>query len=94
MEAQQNQAFYHVPTFRERAVRWLGFRYHLGETPEGADDMPGWMCTESRLHFSIADRIRLLVSGRLHLRLVQHTTQQVDSAKNRLDFHILAPGDR
>lgn len=73
---------------------WLGFRTHVGETPKGADDMPGWMCTESRIHFSIADRIRLLCTGRLHIRLVQHTTQQVESAKNRLDFRILAPGER
>ena len=89
-----DQALYHVPTWRERAMRRLGFRYHMGETPEGADDMPGWMCTESRMHFSFTDRLRLLVSGRLHIRLVQHMTQQVDSATNRLDFHILAPGDR
>ncbi len=89
-----DQAMYHEPTLRERLVRRLGFRYHLGQTPDGADDLPGWMCTESRIHFSVADRVRLLLTGRLHIRLVQHTTQQVDSAKNRLDFYIQAPGDR
>lgn len=90
----ENGAMYHLPTMRERVFRWLGFRYHLGSEPEGIDAMPGWMCTESRMHFSLADRLRLLISGRLHLRLVQHTSVQVESAKNRLDFHILAPGDR
>lgn len=90
----ENGAMYHVPTLRERAWRWLGYRYHLGDEPEGIDAMQGWMCTENRMHFSMSDRIRLLVSGRLHMRLVQHTSVQVEGTKNRLDWHILAPGDR
>lgn len=90
----ENGAMHHVPTLRERIWRRLGYRYHLGAEPDGIDALPGWMCTESRMHFSVADRVRLLLTGRLHLRLVQHMTQQVDSTKNRLDFHILAPGDR
>jgi hypothetical protein len=94
MQAEQNQAFYRLPTFRERAARWLGFRYHLGADPEGIDALQGWMCTDSRLHFSWSDRLRLLVSGRLHLRLVQYTAVQVEGTKNRFDWHILAPGDR
>lgn len=93
MEA-QNEAMYHVPTRRERLWRSLGYRYHLGEEPEGIDAMPGWMCTESRIHFGWSDRLRLLLSGRLHMRLVQHTTVQIEVAKNRFDWHIPAPGDR
>lgn len=94
MEAEQNQAMYRAPTWGERAWRFLGYRYHLGDEPEGIDAMQGWMCTESRLHFGLADRVRLLVSGRLHMRLVQHTTVQVEGTKNRFDWHILAPGER
>lgn len=94
MEAKQDQAFYRVPTWTERAWRSLGYRYHLGVEPDGIDAMKGWMCTESRLHFSVLDRLRLLVSGRLHMRLVQHTTVQVEDTKNRFDWHILAPGER
>ncbi len=90
----ENGAIHHVPTLRERVARWLGFRYHLGEEPDGVAAMPGWMCTESRMHFSIPDRLRLLISGRLHLRLVQYTSARVEGTKNRLDFQILAPGDR
>lgn len=89
-----DQAMHHVPTWRERAWRRLGYRYHLGDEPDGIDAMPGWMCTESRIHFGWADRIRLLLSGRLHMRLVQHTTVQVEDTKNRLDWHIVAPGER
>ena len=90
----ENGAMYHVPTWRERAWRALGYRYHLGDEPDGGDNMPGWMCTENRMHFGWADRLRLLISGRLHFKLVQYTSAKVDSAKNRLDWHILAPGDR
>jgi hypothetical protein len=52
------------------------------------------MCTETRLNFGLADRVRLLLTGRLHMRLVQHTTVQVENTKNRFDWQILAPGDR
>lgn len=90
----ENVAMYHVPTLRERFLRRIGYRYHLGDEPEGIDAMPGWMVTENRMQFSLADRLRLLVSGRLHFRLTQYTSVQVESAKNRLDWHILAPGDR
>lgn len=87
-------AFHHVPTWRELMWRRLGYRYHLGDEPDGFDAMNGWMCTDVRLDFSAADRLRLLVSGRLRMRLVQHTTVQVEETKNRFDWHILAPGDR
>ena len=55
-----NEAMYRVPTWRERLWRRLGYRYHLGEDPEGVDALAGWMCTESRMHFGVADRLRLL----------------------------------
>lgn len=94
MENTQGFAMHHVPTPRERAWRWLGFRYHLGEEPDGIDALPGWMCTRTRLHLGWPDRLRLLVSGRLHMQLVQHTTVQVEGTKNRFDWHILAPGEK
>jgi hypothetical protein len=84
----------YTPTLAQKMWRLLGFRYHLGEEPEGADNMQGWMCTETRLNFGLADRVRLLLTGRLHMRLVQHTTVQVENTKNRFDWQILAPGDR
>jgi hypothetical protein len=80
------------PSLIERAWRGLGFRYHLGEEPEGADQLKGWMCTETRMRFSFADRLRLLLSGRLHIRLVQHLPVECEFSKNRLDWEIKAPG--
>lgn len=87
-------AMYHVPTWRERLWRRMGYRYHMGDEPADVDALPGWMCTESQIHFGIADRVRLLFTGRLHMRLVQYTSVQVEGTKNRFDWHIMAPGDR
>lgn len=82
------------PTTIERVWRALGFSYHLGDEPEGVDGLEGWMCTETRLHFGIADRLRLLVTGRLHITLVQHLPVRCDWAKNRLDWQIKYPGEQ
>lgn len=92
--AVENGAMYHVPTLRERAWRRLGFRYHLGVDPEGIDTLPGWMCTENRLDFSMADRLRILISGRLRISIKHHMPVQPDFSKNRLDWYILQPGER
>lgn len=89
-----NSAMIHVPTLRERFWRALGFRYHLGDEPDGADKMAGWMRTSASIDFSFADRLRLLLTGRLRIELTQHTTVQVDQSMNRLDWQIKAPGDR
>lgn len=83
-----------APTPRDRLWRTLGFRYHRGKDPAGTEALKGWMCTDSYLHFGLADRLRLLISGRLEIRLVQHTDVQCEVIANRLDWHIRAPGDR
>ena len=87
-------AVMHVPTLSERAWRALGFRYHLGEEPDGWKEMPGWMCTETRISFGFFDRLRLLLTGKLHLRLFQYTPVQCDYSKNRLDWEIKRFGER
>lgn len=81
------------PTRVERLWRCLGFRYHLGEEPEGVENMPGWFVTETRFHFTLADRLRLLISGRLRVRLTGHADAKVDTVKNRMDWRIYAPGE-
>jgi hypothetical protein len=90
----ENGMMEYVPTWRERAWRRLGFRYHLGDEPPEVDGLPGWMCTETRMRFGAADRVRLLLTGRLHIRLVQYLPVQCDYAKSRLDYQINAPGER
>jgi hypothetical protein len=92
--AVENGAMHHVPTLRERTWRRLGFRYHLGDEPTGADAMPGWFTTTARFHFSFSDRLRLLLSGRLHVKIVGHADAKVDNVLNRMDWQIIAPGEQ
>lgn len=81
------------PTPIMRLRRWLGFRYHLGEEPDGAENMPGWFVTDTRFHFTLADRLRLLVGGRLKVRIIGHADAKVETVKNRMDWQIFAPGE-
>lgn len=82
----------YTPTRIERFWRRLGYRYHLGDEPDGVDELPGWMCTTTRMHFGVLDRLRLILTGRLTIQLVQHLPARCDFAKNRLDWKIEPPG--
>lgn len=88
----ENYASVHVPTLRERFWRKLGFRYHLGDEPDGIEKLTGWMRTDIRLHFSIADRLRLLISGHLFVASIVHTdTPAASICKSRVDYRIEDP---
>lgn len=88
----ENSAFIHIPTPRERFWRKLGFRYHMGDEPEGIETLTGWMRTDIRLHFSLADRLRLLISGRLVVASIVHTdTPSASICKSRVDYRIEDP---
>lgn len=85
----ENQASIHVPTLRQRILRRLGYRYHLGDAPVGGDVMQGWMRTDIRLHFGWADRLRLLATGRLFIASIVHTdTPSPAVCKSRVDWMI------
>lgn len=91
----ENQASFHIPTFREKFWRALGFRYHLGEEPEDIGALVGWMRTDIRLDFSLADRLRLLLTGRLRVSSIVHSdTPSPMICKSRVDWQIVRPGDR
>lgn len=91
----ENYAAFHIPTLRERVWRKLGFRYHLGDEPENVDGLEGWVRTDMRLEFSIADRLRLLLTGRLFVASIVHSdTPSPSVCKSRLDWRIYAPGER
>ena len=88
-----NNAMYHMPSLRERFWRKIGYTYHLGDEPEGADVLPGWMRTDMRLHFGWADRLRLLLTGRLFIASIVSTdTPSPSVCKSRMDWRIVAPG--
>lgn len=92
---EENHANYHVhvPTLAQRFWRKMGFTYHHGEEPPDADLLPGWMCTETGFDFGWADRFRLLLTGKLHIRNIVHIdTPSPAVTKTRMDWHIIAPG--
>lgn len=94
-EQVENTACYALPTRAQRFWRWAGFRYHLGEEPEGADAMAGWMRTDMRIYFDWRDRLRLLLSGRLFIASIVHTdTPSPMVCKSRMDFRIYHPGEK
>ena len=88
-------AMFHKPTRLERFRRWMGFRYHLGEEPEGADTLQGWMRTDIRIDFSLLDRLRLLFTGRILVASILHTdTPSPNVCKSHVDWKIFAPGEQ
>lgn len=95
LASNMNMAQIHVASMRERFWRWAGFHYHLGDEPEGADNLEGWTCTVSRMHFGWADRLRLVLTGRLMVKTILHTdTPSAMVCKTRMDWSISAPGER
>jgi len=92
-EANNNESMFHAPTLIERFWRKAGYRYHLGEEPECEDVMNGWICTDVRFHFVWADRLRLLLSGRLFIaNIVTTDTPTPSVTKTRTDWRIVEPG--
>lgn len=92
-DTSQNFAAIYVPTLRERIFRKIGYRYHLGEEPDGADALGGWMRTDMRLHFSWRDRLRLLLTGRLFIAcIVSIDTPSPNVCKSHMDWRIVEPG--
>lgn len=89
-----NEAMVHIPTWRDKMWRWLGFNYHLGEEPQGSETMPGWAMTDVKFQFNKRDRIRLLFSGKLSIKVVMYAkTELPERMRNRVDWRIKRPGE-
>lgn len=88
-----NGAYYRAPTLAERFWRKLGFRYNLGDDPEGTDGLTGWMQTESYFEFGWYPRLLLLLTGRLKVVTTCHfDTPSPKVVKTRLDWMMYWPG--
>ena len=97
-----NEAMYHVPTWRASGFGVVSDTVTIwAKTPEGVDALAGWMCTESRMHFGVADRLRLLLTGKLRISIKHHMPVQPDFSKTVLigrslpgRTHMSLNGDR
>jgi hypothetical protein len=86
-------AMHYVPSMRQRFWRKIGYRYHLGEEPEGTDVLAGWMRTDVRLSFNWRDRLLLLLTGKLFIAsIVSMDTPSPSICKTRVDWRIVEPG--
>lgn len=83
-----------TPTLYERFIRWAGFRSTHNDMPQTAELMPGWMMTHLHIDFCLSDRLRLLLTGRLRIRLEQRTSAVVDEAVSVASPRILAPFEK
>lgn len=85
----------HKPKRTERFWRWLGFRFHLGEESNPGVYTTGWRRTDTHLHLGIADRLRILVSGKLSLSVSTEADKE-DGRKiyARFDWQIIPPGGK
>lgn len=91
----QTLCMVYQPTLAERLWRKLGYTYHLGDDPDDIDRLPGWTRTDIGLDFGIADRLRLLLTGKLRLHSILMTdTPSATVCRSRLDWRIVPPGDR
>lgn len=95
VEQVQNGCEIYVPTFGDKAARFLGFWHHLGQEPPRHEELTqGWARTETRLRFDLGDRIRLLITGKVNLSHTHYTDGRFDTMQTRMDMRFPAPWER
>ena len=88
----ENQCAIYVPTLQERFWRAIGFhsRHPEFDDPTVENRYPGWMMTNVQIKADFLDRLRFLLCGRALVRVVTHTSVQVD-AVSASSFELIPP---
>lgn len=81
------------PTRRQRFWRALGFKTHFTDAPDDHKPYCGWCVAQSHVSFSLLDRLRLLLTGRLTVRHVVETQHSFGEHKASFEMRIYAPGE-
>lgn len=78
-------AFYseYRPTVGERIVKWLGFRHAYQPRPDETEEFPSYICTVTRINISFLDRMRILISGKVHVETISQTDVEVRAARSQ-----------
>jgi len=87
-------AYYQEPTpltLRERLARWL---FPFPSSPPHSDRLerlvgPTYVVTVVRVHVDLADRLRLLWSGRCEVQVRTYTDKLIDNAESTSSFAVL-----
>ena len=87
-------AMVYVPTVAERFWRNMGYRRYPSELPEDARAMPGWAMTNIHLSVSFADRVRLLLSGKIRIDCEHAMSESVDTVITASSVTIMRPGEK
>jgi hypothetical protein len=87
-------AMEYQPNRLERFWRAMGYHSAHPELPAEAENMPGWCATDIRVRISVADRIRLLISGKAMVRVRTATDVRFDHAISASTFEVVPPYER
>ena len=83
------------PSRMEQFWKKLGFRYRHADLPDDIDKTnPGRVFIETHMQFSLVDRLRFLITGRLWLFTRIATTDHVRNAAASTSYRILPPGEK
>lgn len=91
--ATEGDAFYAKPSLRQRALWRLGYRWHHEFFEE---ELPGclyWARTNVRIRIGFLDRLRVLVGGRIDLRLEHRSDVQIGKMVTKTSVYFPAPGE-
>lgn len=82
----------YMPTLAERFWRFAGWHSHYPELPEEVRDWPGWAATDVNIYLGFTDRLRLLLNGRLLLKLRHAADKPFDEMVTASSVELVRPG--
>jgi len=90
-----NGCMIYTPTLAERFWRALGYRCRgvPEETPE-MEGLRGWMMQTVVWRVSLLDRLRLLIGGRVRVRVLTKTDVEIGEALSVSTFELVSPVER
>ena len=91
-------AFYKLPTFWERFWPRLGFHHARAERPD-EDELregwaPSWFVVETYVRLSWADRLRVMISGKMHVDHAIKTDVPIGRSTSTSSVAILPPNTK
>jgi hypothetical protein len=84
----------YTPSRREKFWRGLGFRWRCAPPPEGWSDYSESSLLRIGIRFGFADRLRLLLTGHVRLRVDVYHEYPIGRYVASTDFGIAYPGER
>ncbi|MDE2105839.1 MAG: hypothetical protein KGL39_51935 [Patescibacteria group bacterium] len=80
------------PPLIERFWRWAGFRHPYVRRPDETVEFPSYMVSRAVVNLSVADRLRVLISGRVCVETVHRVQTDPGEVLSISDAKVLPPG--